>query len=399
MTTRPGAPRRWAWSLTALSVLALSATACSARATPDPPAPAVSEAASGAAASQSRAAELLAGLAHLLVERSYLSESVTSAVLAADGRLEAPSVDGQLQSLDASSVALSNLLGASYLSARNPLLATLRTVDRRSVDYATARASGDPVRLARTLRDLEASPGELATLVRRVVPRLQTEILATRFSADLQAQLAVGGSDPYALLRRAAGRAPGTARLLTEGIAADRDLGPAGTAAATLRADLTAAMTEHTMLVGALAREVRLPGGAAASAATALGANAAELASVLGRVYPPLQAPARQLLDRHDAGLIAYVQARVAGSGEAQRGAVLAQPTEFGELLGRYVGGLPASTLARESAAALDALVAAIDATVSGAPQSPQVLRQAASVVPAVAALLAAAIAEDQRLG
>lgn len=398
MTTRPGAAQRWARWLTAWSVLALSATACSTPTTTNQPISAASGAASGAAASQSQAAELQAGLTYLLVERTYLTATVTRAVIAANGRRDTPSVKGQRQSLDATSIALANLLGASYLSARDPFLSALRSYDRVTVEGAVARAAGEPAALTRAMRASEVSVRELATLVHRVVPGLHAEDLTARFRADLQAQLAVDDNDPYGLLRRAAGRAPGTARLLAKGIAADRGLGPAGTAAATLRADLTAVMTEHPMLLDALAREVLLPRGDRASALAALHANTAALAGLLSTAYPALQSPVQELLDRRDAGLVSYVQARATGTGQAQRGAVLAEPTEFGALLGSYVTGLPANALARESAVALDQLVAAIEATLAGAPDNAMLLRQATAAVPVVAALLAAAIAEDQQL-
>lgn len=231
--------------------LSLSISACTSAGPPDqgagtsvgPSGPLV-----GAAASQSRAAELQAGLTHLLVERVY--------VLAAAGRTgqaEPARVDAR-EVLDANSQALAEVLGATYLDARSPFLGALRSGDKAQLVHADALASGDAAAVDRARGALEQASVELAAVLRRVLPGMAVERVVVRLREDLEAQLAAGGTPSYTALRTAAGRAVDTASLLAAAVAADRNLGAPGTRAATLRAELTALLTEHVLLVGGLAR-------------------------------------------------------------------------------------------------------------------------------------------------
>lgn len=316
----------------------------------------------GADASRTRAAELQAGVTHLLVERVYATAAARTGEPAA------------VAALDASAQALADLLGASYQDAREPLLAALRAVDRCAV--------------AGTAAPWEAAQDELAVVLRRVVPRLPAEAVRERLGDDLAAQRAVG-DDPYALLRAAAARAPGTAALLSGGIVEDRDLGTAGTRAATLRAQLTGLLTEHVQLAGAVAaaptddRAVR-----------ALQHGADGLRDLLGTDYPRLAAELGPSWARHVDRVVALARLRTAG----QRQAVVAYGEELGALLSRHVGGLPAATTVAEAGPLLTALAAAVEAGASGAPTARAELRRASAAVPVLSALLAAAIAQDRAL-
>lgn len=333
----------------------------------------------GADASRSRAAELQAGLTHLLVERV----DVTAAARAAVG---GPAADAGATALDDVAVALADLLGATYTGAREPLLVALRAGDRRTLEHAAALRApdGGPGGGARALVRLQAAQDDLAATLRRVVPRLGADQVRARLDGDLAAQLAVGGEDPYALLRTAAGRAPETARLLTGGIAQDRALGGSGGRAATLRAELTGLLTEHVLLSGAVARDVRHR----PSAVRALRANGADVTALLATSYPDLAAPLGASWARH----VDRVVALAVSPGPVPRRLVLAYAAELGALLAQHVVGLPARATAVETTPLLRALAAAVEA--GGAPGP---LAAAAAVVPVPSALLAAAIAQDRR--
>ncbi len=367
----------------------------------------------GAAASQSRPAELRAGLTHLLVERVYVTAA--AAAWAAPEPLPA-----DVRVLDANSQALAEVLGAASHDARAALLTGLRAGDRAQLALAAARAGGEAGAADRARGRLEQTQVELAAVVRQVVPGLPAERVAERLRGDLEAQLAATSEEPYAALRTAAGRAVDTAGLLAGGIALDRRLGPSGTRAATLRTQLTAALTEHVQLVGGLARELADdqrasdqepdaagtvgPGGkvtrgrATSSARAALAANARELSAALGSAYPAAAEPLLASWRAHLVRLDAYAVAVAAGRSPSPDGVRTAAPS-FARLFAAHIDGLSASRYAADLAPGLDTLLLAVDAAAQGLAEAPAALHRAVADAPPLAALLAAAAAEDLRLG
>ena len=382
MSSQPAGRRRRARGATALLVVLVAVlTGCSAQ--PDRPVTTPVNTAVGADASRSRAAELQAGLTHLLVERVQVTATARAAVAEAD-RVEAAAA------LDDSSAALADLLGATFTGARGQLLAVLRSCDRRGLRQADAVRTGSPDDVATALADLQTGQADLAATVRRVVPRMPAEQIRARLDGDLAAQLAVQGDAAFAQLRAASGRAPATAALLTAGIAADRGLGPVGTRAATLRAALTGLLTEHVQLAGAMAR---LPGDArtTGAAVAALQANGADLTALLGQAYPDLPSGFGPMWAGHVERLVGLA----ADPSAEQRRRVLAFPNELGNELARHVVGLSARTTGSEFTPLLSALAAAVEG--GDSPGAHAALRRASAAVPAPSALVAAAIAQDRR--
>jgi hypothetical protein len=370
--------------LAAFTLALVAAAGCTSGQAPAAPAP---TGVTGAAASSSPVAELQAGLTALLVERAYVVAAATSAVAAG------PAV-GAVAALDANSTALADVLGATYATARAPLLQALRRDDRLLVRHAEALAAGDAAAAAALRDDLAAAQGDLARVVRRVVPALDAGEVAMRLGADVQVQLAPAS---YGRLHDTATGAAGTARLLAAGIAADRDLGSPGTDAARLRAELTGLLTEHAALVGALARELRAPGPGSRSARLALQQNADALAAVLGDAYPDARTTFLRSWTAHLDRLARYASDRAAGRpGEA--GLVRGYPVELGRLLAQHVDGLPERSSRTELEPALTSLLAAVDACAAGTPDGPALLRQAVADLLPAAALVSAAVAEDLRL-
>ena len=104
-----GVPARSVLALLA-SVLLLPACTAAPEAVPGA---VVTSSVVGADASRTRAAELRAGLTHLLVERVYAT-AAARAVLDEDGSSDA------VAALDDRAVALADLLGATYTGARDP---------------------------------------------------------------------------------------------------------------------------------------------------------------------------------------------------------------------------------------------------------------------------------------
>ncbi len=347
----------------------------------------------GAAATASPVAELQAGLTALLVERVFLVAAATDAV-GASRTTEEPGAAGALEALDAGSVALADVLGATYSTARRPLLEALRHDDDLLAQHALALAAGDADAALDVRKRLVRAQADLARTVRRVVPTLDATEVAERLGADVQAQLPPRS---YQRLQDTATSAAGTARLLAAGIASDRHLGSPSTPAARLRADVTGLLTEHVALEVAQARELRSPGPRAQSAGAALRTNAERLAAVLGEPYPAAQAPFLRSWTAHLDRLQRYATARAAGQ-PAERGTVQGFPAELGRLLAEHVRGLPAASARTELEPALAALLAAVDAAADGTPEAPEALRKATADVLPATALVSGAMAEDLRL-
>lgn len=387
------AARQVAVRLAALA-LALGATAgCTSPGSPGA-APVPTDATPvGAAATVSSAAELQAGLTALLVERVFLVATATDAI-ALTRAAEAPAAVAALDALEAGSIALADVLGATYSTARRPLLDALQRNDALLARHAVALAAGDEPAAIAARRELVGAQVELARTIRRVVPNLDAPQVAERLGADVQAQLPPRS---YERLHDTALSAAGTARLLADGIAADRGLGSPSTDAARLRADVTGLLTEHVALVAAQARELRTPGARAASVRLALRANATRLAAVLGEPYPAAQAPFGRSWTAHLDRMERYAAAR-AGGRAADDGTVRGYPAELGRLLAQHVRGLPVESSRTELEPALAALLDAIEASAEGAPGAPSALRRATAEVLPAAALVSAAMAEDLRL-
>ena len=399
MTSGAGSRLRQATArLAALSLVVLLLASCTSGDRTSTTTGRAGQVATGAAASSSRTAELAAGLTQVLVERVYVTQAAVNAVASSPARADPPSAAASQVALDANSRAVASVLGAVYDDAEPPLLLALREVDRLRLEHALTLSQGDAAVTAVARAALEQAQLELSAVLGRVVPALGAEQVRDRLMSNLEAQLAAGGNDPYTALRTAAARARDTARVLTDGIAEDRQLGVSGTRASRLRADLTALLTEHVLLAGGLAGELtKADGGAAASARSALDANALELTAVLGRGYPAISEPFLQAWIAHVVRLEDYARAAATGGapqGDALRGfsGVLA------DLLVEYVDGLPADRISAELAPALEAMLRAVDAVADGSPDVPAELGRAAAATPAPAALLAAAIAEDLRL-
>ncbi len=380
--------------LGAVLAVLLLAGCSSAPVTPEPMA--VRPAVLGAAASSSPAAELQAGLTALLVERTYAVAAATEAVITAQGRLGDPGPTAALDALGNASAALADILGATYSGARAPLGQALRRDDALLAQHAVALASGDVAAAAEVRASLEQAEGELARVVRQVVPALDAAELAERLGNDLLAQVAAAGPDPWAALRAAAVESARTARLLAAGIAADRGLGGTGTGAALLRADVTALLTQHVALVGALGRGAATPGSGDGVGA-ALSANAEQLGDLVGEAYPAARAPFLRAWQAHLDRLTRYAGDRAAGR-EGEPGLLLGFPDELARLLAEHVGGLPAETVAAELVPAQASLLDALTAAADGEPRAAGALRTAVVQAQPAAALLAAGIAEDLRL-
>jgi hypothetical protein len=345
----------------------------------------------GAAATSSPAAELRAALSALLVERTYLVAALT-----APGGGETRSARHQaalLDALDDSSVALADMLGATYSEARAPLLVALRGEDRAWTALATTDGHE---RGGAAQRALEQARREVAQVIRRVVPRLDVDEVARQWSSAVAAARSAAEA-PYEQLGAAAAQARQTAHLLASGVAADRRLAGVDTPAARLRADLTGLLSEHAALATALAREEAGGNrGGLFAVRGRLDENARALADVLARAYPALHESFLTSWSAHLDRLARYAAVRATGaSGTAEAAALHGCSRELSRLLAEHVDGLPAQSSEVELERMLSSLTRAVDAAATGAPHAPLLARASSADVLPPAALLSAAVAED----
>ena len=317
---------------------------CTGGGAPDP-APPSGGPVTGGAASTTRAAELEAGLTWTLVER--------------------------VQTSDSGSPALAELLAGPDEGARLALLAALRRVDRRH------RGSG---------RSLTAA-------LRRVAPGTDSDELA---QVALHLSSRPGGAGPYDGLHAASLQARNDARVLAAGVAAARGLGPTGTRASALRADLTGLLLEHVALTTALARELAEGGAGADGARAALAANTAALVGLLGVAYPELAEPFARAWSSQVLRLESVATAVVVSGSSAP--SLDSAARTLAEVFTPAVDDLPVERLTAALEPLLRAQVRAVESAARKDPAAAEDLRRATAAVPAPVALLSAAIAEHLRL-
>ena len=361
----------------------------------------------GAEATRTPAVELRAGFTYLLTEHVHLAAAATGAALASSGQLTAPALTQALSALDANAVALSGLVGELYPKGKGPFLVAWRQRDGLLVDQALAAAAHDPRRGLRARQALEAFDTSFGQLLGSLAPPLPPTTVADDLGLDVSAQLQVTDAQvahspsQFALLRVAAGRMPATAALLSRGMARDRGLGDADTAAGDLRAGLTALLVSHVYVVAAQV-EAAASGATLRSSATAATDEVSRgLSRLLGAGYPALAGPFLSSWRRQVADLVDYGVAGRRHDLPAQSLALVRldeDHTRLGALVHAAVPQLPAATLAEELRPQAAALLVALDNADQASPDAAAALTAAAGHMPSAAEVLAGGVAEDRSL-
>jgi hypothetical protein len=337
-----GRSSRRASCLVALTVLLVG---CTGGGAPDP-APPSGGPVTGAAASTSPAAELESALTWALAER--------------------------LRRNGSGSADLAELLAGPDEQARVELLTALRRVDREQ--------PGSRRSLTAALR--RVAPGTVTDDLEQVTVHLATTPVRV---------------ESYDAWHAASLRARDDARVLAAGIAQERGLGPTGTRAGSLRADLTGLLHEHVTLTVALARELAAGGADAPGARTALADNTTALAGVLGVAYPDLQEPFARAWSAHALRLEAAATAVVV-SGEPSGPSLESAAGTLAAVFTPSIDGLPVERLAAELEPLLRAQLKAVESAAALDPAAASDVQRATAEVPAPVSLLSAAIAEHLRL-
>lgn len=332
---------------------------------PVPPPPAAGVGSLGAAATTTPAAELRAGLTWQLVERVHLLAQARTALLRSPQGRDGPAVRATEGMLDATAQDLAATVGA----ARRDLLPVLRSeVDAVLLPVVDAAALS--AAHARTAQLLEAEAG--------VLRGAELVVQLDRSTAGL-------GAAPA---RPDTGAAAVAAGLVANAVAAERGDGSTETSAVVLRADLVRLLVDRAYAVGAAPDEPGL----------------ARLTTALARRLVPAadRSGVETALRAGHAALFAAARARESGdaAGTARaREALQAADRDLAGRLAAAVPALPAPLVLAELDPARGPLVAAVGARAAGGPDAAALSSASARRALVTAAVLAAGLAEQSRMG
>jgi hypothetical protein len=205
---------------------------------------------------------------------------------------------------------------------------------------------------------------------------------ATASSAALQP---AGTGEPFEDLRTAGEHMPMTAAALAGGIAEGAGIeGDSSSAAAEMRATLTALLTEHVYLAGVAVATAYTAGADSAeftASTEAVDANSVALADVVGSVAPDQREAFLQSWRSHVEDFVAYAVAAKAGDEAAKQQEVAdlaAYAQGAGQFFATVTGGvLPAEAVQAQFDEHIASLAAAIDALAAGDPTASDKLKSA----------------------
>jgi hypothetical protein len=181
---------------------------------------------------------------------------------------------------------------------------------------------------------------------------------------------------------------------------------PDATAAAGLRATLTALLSDHVWLAGNALNTAVLKGGnlkdpGVAGAVAALDANSVALSKAVGSAYPAAEKPFLASWRQHIGFFVNYTL------GKATKNAAMVTKaksdlngyrTSFGQLINSVVPELPADAVAKELIPHVQTLLDAIDAAVAGSPDFQTKLSMAAEHMTMTAAVLTGGIVANKKI-
>jgi len=349
--------------------------------------------------SDTGAADLYAGLTHLLQEHVYLAGAATYAAI------NGGDFDGAAGALDENSVALSEAIGSVYGDdAGGAFLELWRTHIGFFVDYTQARAAGDEVGADAAVAALEGYAQDFGAFLESANPNLPQAAVAEELgphvmtlTAAIDAQVA-GDAAQWTLLREAAGHMPNTAAVLAGGIVAQMPEtfeGDVNAGGSQFRSGLTSLLSEHVYLATFATGEA-LGGGDFEGAAGVLDENSIALSEAIGSVYGDDAGGAfLELWRTHIGFFVEYTQARAAGDNAAAEAAAAdldGYRTDFGAFLASANENFTADGIAEELVAHVDSVFAVIDAQASDDAAQWSLMREAAGHMPHTAAALASGI-------
>ncbi|MBW8751337.1 MAG: hypothetical protein JF565_07915 [Propionibacteriales bacterium] len=415
MLTSTGKTRLAAAAVATLMTVSLAACGSSDDgAAPKAASQSASNPVSGAAATATPAAELRAGLTHLLTQHVYLAGIALKTAVDKGGDLKDPTVTAAVTALDDNSVALSKAVGAAYPDAEKPFLESWRQHIGFFVDYTLGKATKDEAKVAKAKSDLDGYRTSFGELIHSVVPELPADAVAKELVphvASLEAyidSLVAGDGNAFAKLVTAADHMPMTADTLAGGIDKNAKLdGDPDSPASGLRSGLTYLLDSHVDLAGiALAQAVSMGGDlndpSVKAAVAALDSNSVALSKAVGSAYPDAEKPFLESWRQHIGFFVSYTLGKATkdqGMVDKARSDLDGYRTSFGELIHSVVPQLPSGAVAKELVPHVQTVLTTIDSLVAGDGMVFADLEMAADHMPMTAKTLASGIADNKLLG
>ena len=369
---------------------------------------------SGAAATASPAAELRAGLTHLLTQHVYLAGIALKTAVDKGGDLKDPTVTAAVTALDDNSVALSKAIGSAYPDAEKPFLESWRQHIGFFVNYTLGKATKDQGMADKAKSDLDGYRTSFGELIHSVVPELPADAVAQELVPHVQSllttidSLVAGDGKVFSKLVAAADHMPMTAATLAGGIDQNAKLdGDPAAPASELRSGLTYLLDSHVDLAGiALAQAVSKGGNlddpSVKAAVAALDSNSVALSKAVGSAYPDAEKPFLESWRQHIGFFVNYTLGKATkdqGMADMATSDLDGYRTSFGELIHSVVPQLPAGAVAKELVPHVQTVLTTIDSLVAGDGMVFMDLSKAADHMPMTAKILAGGIADNKKLG
>lgn len=366
-------------------------------------------AAAGTDATATAAAALRAGLDLLFREHVNLTGfAVQTAVISGIGSANTTQA---LQALDDNTVALGKAIGSVYgPAAQTAFLKLWRAHIGFFVSYTKGLATGDRAMVGEAQSALAGYRRDFSAFLGSA-----TGLPAAAISADLQGHvttleaaikaIVTGAPDAAAKLQMAAMHMDGTADVLAKGIAAQKKLaGDVDGPASALRAGLTGLLVQHVAQTGAVVQSAvatSLSSPRTAASVQALDANTVDLGKAIGSIYgAAAQTAFVKMWRAHIGFFVNYTKGLATGDASTVRTAqaqLAGYQADFSKFLATATG-LPATAVADDLQGHISTLEAAIQAIVRKDPTAAAKISEAESHMAGTAAVLAKAIAAQQKL-
>jgi hypothetical protein len=276
------------------------------------------------------------------------------------------------------------------------------------VDYAKGKATKDNALVKKAQAGLNGYIAEFSAFLAKANPNLPSDAVANDLKGHIATLAAAVDSlvakdgKAFDLLQAAAAHMPGTADVLAGGIAKqypDKFDGNSQSGAAVLRANLTAALQEHTYLAGiAVAQGVGkgLDSGEFKAAAGTLDKNSVAIAKVIGSLYgDDAEQSFLKTWREHIGFFVDYTKGKATKDNAMVKKAVAdldAYRASAGAFFAKANPNLTADAVSNDLKGHIATLAAAVDKVVAGDAGAFDALRSAAAHMPGTADVLAGAI-------
>ena len=357
------------------------------------------------------AAELRAGLTHLLTEHVDLAGIAIVQAATAEGGLESPQFKAAAATLDDNSQDLGAAIGSVYGDAAGKQFLELwRSHIDMFVEYAEGRITGDDKLAEKAAADLDGyrsdfgafieSATEGALTKEAVADALEPHVASVAKTVD---DLTSGKGNAFVDLQEAASHMSDIAAVLSGAIAEQNGLsGVADSGASELRSNMTALLDGHVYAAGITLNTAIGAGGdledpTVVAAQEALQANTDELSATIGSVYGDAAGKQfKALWESHIGFFVDYTLASATGDDKAAKKAeqdLDGYREDFGAFLESANPNLTKEAVAEGLDPHVQSLLTTIDSAVAGDTKVFDNLRTAASHDVDLANTLAGAIA------